>query len=151
MEITFEVEWQLLSDFRKFMKLSMELLLLLLLLLLLIDPQPVVWLWSLFQFLNLYRDPSRWPRGTLYPQKLVLTSLISGGRSVGIVRWRTKATELLLLLVIIHSDSLEGGSARRKASICTHDNTNTEYTHTNTHVSSGIQTHNLCVLAGEYS
>jgi hypothetical protein len=38
-------------------------------------------------------DLSRWPRGTLYPQKLALTSLTSGGRSVGIVRLRTKATE----------------------------------------------------------
>jgi hypothetical protein len=32
------------------------------------------------------RDPSRRPRGTLYPQKLVLTSPTSGGRSVGKVR-----------------------------------------------------------------
>jgi hypothetical protein len=39
------------------------------------------------------RDPSRWPRGTLYPQKLALTSPTSGGRSVGIVRSRTQATE----------------------------------------------------------
>jgi hypothetical protein len=39
------------------------------------------------------RNPSRWPRGTLYPQKLALTSPTSGGRSVGIVRSRTKATE----------------------------------------------------------
>ena len=31
----------------------------------------------------------------LYPQKLALTSPTGGGRSVGIVRWRTKATELL--------------------------------------------------------
>jgi hypothetical protein len=38
-------------------------------------------------------DSSCWPRGTLYPQKLVLTSLTSGGRSVGIVRLRTQATE----------------------------------------------------------
>jgi hypothetical protein len=29
------------------------------------------------------RDPSRWQRGTLYPQKLALTSQTSGGRSVG--------------------------------------------------------------------
>jgi hypothetical protein len=35
----------------------------------------------------------RWPRGILYPQKLALTSPTSGGRSVGIVRLRTKATE----------------------------------------------------------
>jgi hypothetical protein len=27
------------------------------------------------------RDSSRWPRGTLYPQKLALISLTSGGRS----------------------------------------------------------------------
>jgi hypothetical protein len=40
------------------------------------------------------RDPSRWPRSTLYPQKLALTSPISGGRSVGIVRSRTQAMEL---------------------------------------------------------
>jgi hypothetical protein len=35
------------------------------------------------------RDPSRWPRDTLYPQKLTVTSPTSGGRSVGIVRSRT--------------------------------------------------------------
>jgi hypothetical protein len=33
----------------------------------------------------------------LYPQKLALTSPRSAGRSVGIVRWRTKATELVYL------------------------------------------------------
>jgi hypothetical protein len=32
------------------------------------------------------RDPSRWPRGILYPHKLALTSPTSGGLSVGIVR-----------------------------------------------------------------
>jgi hypothetical protein len=35
-------------------------------------------------------DPLRWPRDTLYPQKLALTSPTSGGRSVGIVRLRTE-------------------------------------------------------------
>jgi hypothetical protein len=35
----------------------------------------------------------RWPRDTLYPLKLALTSPTSGGRSVGIVRWRTIAPE----------------------------------------------------------
>jgi hypothetical protein len=34
------------------------------------------------------------PRNTLYPLKLALTSTTSGGRSVGIVRWRTKASEV---------------------------------------------------------
>jgi hypothetical protein len=35
-------------------------------------------------------DSLRWPRNTLYPLKLALTSPTSGGRSVGIVRWQTK-------------------------------------------------------------
>jgi hypothetical protein len=39
------------------------------------------------------RDPSRWPRGTLYPQKLTPSSPTSGGRSVDIVRSQTEATE----------------------------------------------------------
>jgi hypothetical protein len=43
-------------------------------------------------------DPLRWPRNTLYPQKLALTSPTSGGRSVGIVRLRTKATEFVLFV-----------------------------------------------------
>jgi len=34
----------------------------------------------------------------LYPQKLALTSPTGGGRSVGIVRSRTKATEFSLVL-----------------------------------------------------
>jgi hypothetical protein len=38
----------------------------------------------------------RWPRTTLYPQKLAQTSPTSGGRSVGMVRSRTKATEFTL-------------------------------------------------------
>jgi hypothetical protein len=46
------------------------------------------------------RDPSRLPRGNLYPQRSVLTSPTSGGRSVGIVLSRTKSTELLLLLLL---------------------------------------------------
>jgi len=33
----------------------------------------------------------------LYPQKLALTLLTGGGRSVGIVRLRTKATEFSLV------------------------------------------------------
>jgi hypothetical protein len=41
------------------------------------------------------RDPSRWPRGTLYTQKLAITSLTRGGRSVGIVRSRTQTVEFL--------------------------------------------------------
>jgi hypothetical protein len=41
------------------------------------------------------RNPSRWPRGTLYPQKLALTSPTSGGHSVGILRSRTHTTEFV--------------------------------------------------------
>ena len=37
----------------------------------------------------------------LYPQKLALTSPTGGGRSVGIVRSRTKATEFFFFLFII--------------------------------------------------
>ena len=37
---------------------------------------------------------------TLYPQKLALTSPTGGGRSVGIVRSRTKAMEFSLILPI---------------------------------------------------
>jgi hypothetical protein len=44
------------------------------------------------------RDPSRWPRGILYPQKLTLTSPTSGGPSVDIVRPRTQTTESLCIL-----------------------------------------------------
>jgi hypothetical protein len=40
-----------------------------------------------------HKDLSRWPRGILHPQKLVLISPTNGGRSVGIVRSQTQATE----------------------------------------------------------
>jgi hypothetical protein len=39
------------------------------------------------------RDPSHWPSGTLYPQKLALTSPTSGGRSVSMVCLWTQVTE----------------------------------------------------------
>jgi hypothetical protein len=47
------------------------------------------------------RGPSRWPCGTFYWQKLVLTSPIGGGRSVGIVRSQTQAMELSLVFSFI--------------------------------------------------
>jgi hypothetical protein len=43
------------------------------------------------------RVPSGWPRGTLYPQKSVLTSPTSGGRSVRIVCSQTQATEFVFV------------------------------------------------------
>jgi hypothetical protein len=48
------------------------------------------------------RDPSRSPRGTLYPQKLALTSRTSGLRSVGIVHSGTHATECINRMVVIY-------------------------------------------------
>jgi hypothetical protein len=43
------------------------------------------------------RDPSRWPRGTIYPQKLALTSPTNSDLSVGIVRSRIQATEFSIV------------------------------------------------------
>jgi hypothetical protein len=40
-------------------------------------------------------------RQPLYPQKFAITSLTSGRRSVGVVRSRTKATELFIIIIII--------------------------------------------------
>jgi hypothetical protein len=48
------------------------------------------------------RNPSRWPRCTLYRQKLALTLPTSGGRPVGVVRSRTKATEFEAFLRIMN-------------------------------------------------
>jgi hypothetical protein len=48
------------------------------------------------------RNPSRRPRGTLYPQKLVQTSPTHGGRSDGIVRSRTQATHFSTALFHIN-------------------------------------------------
>jgi hypothetical protein len=51
----------------------------------------------------------------------------------------------------IHSRyySLDGESARRKVVTCIQNNTNTEKTHTDIHVSSGIRTHDPNVRASE--
>jgi hypothetical protein len=46
------------------------------------------------------RDPSRWPRENLYPQRLALTWPTRGGHSVGLVRLRTQATEFFLFTYI---------------------------------------------------
>jgi hypothetical protein len=51
----------------------------------------------------------RRPRDTLYPQKLALTSPTSGGRSVGVVRLRTKATEFVSFMVKIRNKTLADG------------------------------------------
>jgi hypothetical protein len=59
------------------------------------------------------RDPSRWPRGTLYPQKLAITSPISGGRSVGIVRSRIRPWSLFCLLWFITLSVEQDETVRR--------------------------------------
>jgi hypothetical protein len=51
--------------------------------------------------INGYGNSLRWLRNTLYPQRLALTSPTSGGRSVGIVRLRTMATEFSLVCVLL--------------------------------------------------
>jgi hypothetical protein len=48
-------------------------------------------------------DPLRWPRDTLHPRKLALTSPTSGSHSVGIVRLRTETTEFVFFCMsIVH-------------------------------------------------
>jgi hypothetical protein len=53
-------------------------------------------------------DPLRWPRDTLYPQKLALTSPTSGDGSVGIVSLRTKATEFVCFFLCFCTDIRPG-------------------------------------------
>jgi hypothetical protein len=47
-----------------------------------------------------HRGPLCWPRNTLYPQKMALTSPTSGSRSVSIVHLWTKVMEFVLFVVI---------------------------------------------------
>jgi hypothetical protein len=51
------------------------------------------------------RDPSRWPHGTLYPQKLA-TSPTTGGRSVDLVRLRSDAMEFFYGYLFDHFQNL---------------------------------------------
>jgi len=51
----------------------------------------------------------------LYPQKLALTSPTGGGRSVGIVRSRTKATEYYRLWCAVLGCWLSGVRCRQQA------------------------------------
>jgi hypothetical protein len=48
------------------------------------------------------RDSSRWPRGTLYPQKVGTNFVTSGGRSVGIGRLWTEAMEFFYDIIILY-------------------------------------------------
>jgi hypothetical protein len=70
-----------------------------------------------------HRYPLRWPPGTIYPQKLALTSTTSSARSIGIVRSWTKATELLFCLNWSHiefSCSVSGSTVRATLQFATH-------------------------------
>jgi hypothetical protein len=65
------------------------------------------------------REPSRWPRGTLYPQKFELTSPTNGGRSVGVVLSLTQVTGHLVFPPIIYSyfrSALRAGRLRGQSS-----------------------------------
>jgi len=53
----------------------------------------------------------------LYPQKLALTSPTGGGRSVGIVRVRTKATEFFFLIGMINEVFSSSGYMGTNSSI----------------------------------
>jgi len=54
----------------------------------------------------------------LYPQKLALTSPTGGGRSVGIVRSRTKAKELLLPVSLYCGHSAPTVPEKRHPNLC---------------------------------
>jgi hypothetical protein len=62
----------------------------------------------------------------LYPQKLALTSTTLGGRSVGIVRSRTKATEFSLILLYSVGRTPWVGDQPVARPLPTQDITNTE-------------------------
>ena len=62
----------------------------------------------------------------LYPQKLALTSPTSGGRSVGIVRSRTKATEFVCFRAIEFSLGGSSPHTDKKIRIHIHKRNNTK-------------------------
>ena len=57
----------------------------------------------------------------LYPQKLALTSPTGGGRSVGIVRSRTKATES------IHTLHINSALAKKRMLVCSRPSTDMQF------------------------
>jgi hypothetical protein len=60
-------------------------------------------------------DPSRWPRSTLYPQKLTLTSPTSGCSTVGIVYSWSQATEFYLTTLSVARNMQRRKTWRLKA------------------------------------
>jgi hypothetical protein len=57
-------------------------------------------------------DSLGWPRNTLYPLKLALSSPTSGGRLVGVVRWRTETPEFVVVVQVRPSYSNHSESVR---------------------------------------
>jgi hypothetical protein len=71
------------------------------------DNWGATWKESLENRINGRGDSLRWPRDTIDQLKLALTWPTSGGSSVGIVRWRTKAPEFACFwLVILQSPGI---------------------------------------------
>jgi hypothetical protein len=58
----------------------------------------------------------RWPRDTIYQLKLALTSPTGCGRSIGIVRLRTKTTEFVLMFCLHQTTRRHIPEARNKLS-----------------------------------
>jgi hypothetical protein len=52
------------------------------------------------------RDPSRWPRGTLDPQTLELTSPTCGGPLVSIVSSRAETTKFVCFITITNGSTV---------------------------------------------
>jgi hypothetical protein len=78
------------------------------------------------------RDSSHWPRDSVYPQKLALTSLASGGRSVGIVRSRLRPRSFFTLpwpLDCINSPKKDGVlfEDQKQADFCNGDEENSDF------------------------
>jgi hypothetical protein len=93
----------------------------------------------------------RWPRDTLYPQKLALASLTSGGRSVGIVRLRTTSHGVLVFLYTVGRTPWTGDQLVTRP-LSTHRMTHRINAHnTYIHALSGIRTYDHSVRASEDS
>jgi hypothetical protein len=80
-----------------------------------------IWLWSRKPKINGHGNSLHWPRNTLYPQRLALTSPTSGSRSVSIVRLRTTAMEfsfffyftLIILQILSRAEKVVYGQPSR--------------------------------------
>jgi hypothetical protein len=74
------------------------------------------------------RGPSRWPRGTIYQQKVGTNFFDKRRRSFDIVRSRTQATEVFSLLFILNFVIITCSVTTQIAHVWQNTNTNTTYT-----------------------